>query len=186
LIKLLGIYQTHSNTSPVELKLGLSFLTYVGVAKECFKFKLISSNCNYLFQSHISDIVLTTPRHGNGARWDGFYIPRSHTRFSHTYPLPYRYPTGMRNWTPSPYPTGSGIPAPSPSPHWINFLNKNYKFFLQPLEKCCNSLSSNMLTLTFVRLIDLVALLNINGNFYNTEIIKQNNMTYQHKIIFCI
>ena len=57
---------------------------------------------------------------------------------------------------------------------------------MQPLEKCCNALSNNMLTLTFVRSIDLVAHLNINGSFYNTTIIKQNNMTYQHKIVFCI
>jgi len=33
-----------------------------------------------------------------------------------------------------------------------------------------------MLTLTFVRPIDLVALLNINSSFDNTTIIKQNNM----------
>jgi len=59
-------------------------------------------------------------------------------------------------------------------------------FFLQPLEKCCDALSSNMLTLTFVRSIDLVAHLNINDIFYNPTIIKQNNMTYQRKIIFCI
>jgi len=57
---------------------------------------------------------------------------------------------------------------------------------LHPLEKYCNALSSNMLTLTFVRPIDLVAPLNINDRFYNTTIIKQNNMTYQHKVIFCI
>jgi len=57
---------------------------------------------------------------------------------------------------------------------------------LQPLEKCCNALSINTLTLTFVRQIDLVAPLNINGSFYNTTIIKQNNMAYQHKLIFCI
>jgi len=57
---------------------------------------------------------------------------------------------------------------------------------LQPLEKRCNAFSSNMFTLTFVRPIDLVAPLNINGSFYNTAIIKQNNMAYQHKIIFCI
>ena len=57
---------------------------------------------------------------------------------------------------------------------------------MQPLEKFCNALSSNMLTLTFVRPIDLVAPLNINDSFYNTVIIKQNNMTHQHKIIFCI
>jgi len=44
----------------------------------------------------------------------------------------------------------------------------------------------NFLTLTFVRPIDLVAPLNINGSFYNTAIIKQNNMAYQHKVIFCI
>jgi hypothetical protein len=42
-----------------------------------------------------------------------------------------------------------------------------------------------MFTLTFIRPIDLGAPLNINGSFYNTRIIKQNNMTYQHKIIFC-
>jgi len=57
--------------------------------------------------------------------------------------------------------------------------------FLQPLEKCCNALSSNISALTFVRPIDLVALLNINDSFYNTTIIKQNNMAYQHKVIFC-
>jgi len=43
-----------------------------------------------------------------------------------------------------------------------------------------------MIILTFVRPIDLVAPLNINGNFYNTTIIKQNNMTYKHKVIFSI
>jgi len=57
---------------------------------------------------------------------------------------------------------------------------------LQPLEKWCNALSGNMLTLTFVRQIDLVSPLNINSSFYNTAIIKQNNMTYQHKLVFCI
>jgi len=41
-----------------------------------------------------------------------------------------------------------------------------------------------MFTLTSVRPIDLVAPLNINGSFYNTAIIKQNNMAYQHKIVF--
>ena len=43
-----------------------------------------------------------------------------------------------------------------------------------------------MLTLTFIRPIHLVAHLNINGSFYNMAIIKQNNMVYQHKVIFCI
>jgi len=43
-----------------------------------------------------------------------------------------------------------------------------------------------MFILTFVIPIDLVAPLNINGSFYNTAIIKQNNMAYQHKVIFCI
>ena len=57
---------------------------------------------------------------------------------------------------------------------------------MQTLEKCCNALSSNILTLTFIRPIDLVACLNINGSFYNTTIIKQNNMTCQHKVISCI
>ena len=42
----------------------------------------------------------------------------------------------------------------------------------------------NMFTITFVRSIDLVTLLNINGSFYNTAVIKQNNMTCQPKIIF--
>jgi len=28
---------------------------------------------------------------------DGFYIPRPHTQLSCTYPLPYPYPTGMKN-----------------------------------------------------------------------------------------
>ena len=40
--------------------------------------------------------------------------------------------------------------------------------------------------LTFVRPIDLVSPLNINDSFYNTTIIKQNSMTYQHKVIFYI
>jgi len=43
-----------------------------------------------------------------------------------------------------------------------------------------------MFTLTFVRPIDLVVPLNINGSFYNIAIIKQNNMVYQHKVVFCI
>ena len=57
---------------------------------------------------------------------------------------------------------------------------------MQHLEKYCNALSNNMFTFTIVRPIDLVAPLNINGSFYNTAIIKQNNMAYQHKIVFCI
>jgi len=32
-----------------------------------------------------------------GRGGDGFYLPLPHTLFSHTYPLPYPYPTGMRN-----------------------------------------------------------------------------------------
>jgi hypothetical protein len=40
-----------------------------------------------------------------------------------------------------------------------------------------------MSTLTFVRPVDLVAPLNINDSFYNTAIIKQDNMTYQHKLV---
>jgi len=43
-----------------------------------------------------------------------------------------------------------------------------------------------MLTLTFVRPVDLVAPLNINDSFSNTAIIKQNNKTYKHKVIFSI
>jgi hypothetical protein len=39
-----------------------------------------------------------------------------------------------------------------------------------------------MLTLIYVRPIDLVAPLNTMAVFYNTPIIKQNNMAYQHKI----
>jgi len=35
-----------------------------------------------------------------------------------------------------------------------------------------------MITLAFVRPIDLVAPLNINSSFHNTAIIKQNNMAY--------
>jgi len=57
---------------------------------------------------------------------------------------------------------------------------------LQPLEKCCNALFSDMLILTFARPIGLISPLNINNSFYNTTIIKQNNMSYQHKIIFSI
>jgi len=43
-----------------------------------------------------------------------------------------------------------------------------------------------MFTLTFVKPNDLVAPLNINGSFYDMTIIKQNNMAYQHNIIFYI
>jgi len=43
-----------------------------------------------------------------------------------------------------------------------------------------------MFTLTFVRPNDLVAPLNINGSLYVMTIIKQNNMIYQHKVIFYI
>lgn len=42
-----------------------------------------------------------------------------------------------------------------------------------------------MFTLKFFRPIDLVSPLNINGSFYNKAIIKQNNMAYQHKVVFC-
>jgi len=74
-------------------------------------------------------------------------------------------------------PDGFGYPHSIPIPALNNFfLIKNRFFFLQSLEKCCNALSSNMLTLTFVRPIDLVAPLNINDSFYNTTIINQNNM----------
>lgn len=88
-----------------------------------------------------------------------------------------------------------GYPRSSPSLHWIKFFNKKYKFFCnslekcflkKPLKKCCNALSNNMFTLTFVRPIDLIAPLNTKGSFYNTTIIKQNNMTYHYKVIFCI
>jgi len=43
-----------------------------------------------------------------------------------------------------------------------------------------------MFILTFVRPNDLVASLNISGSFYDITIIKQNNMVYQHKVIFYI
>jgi len=43
-----------------------------------------------------------------------------------------------------------------------------------------------MFILTFVRSNDLVAPLNISGSFYDMTIIKQNNMVYQHKVIFYI
>jgi len=43
-----------------------------------------------------------------------------------------------------------------------------------------------MFTLIFVRPNVLVAPLNINDSFYNITIIKQNNITYQYKIIFYI
>jgi len=43
-----------------------------------------------------------------------------------------------------------------------------------------------MFTLTFFRPIDLVTPLNINCSFYNTTIIKQNSMAYQHKVGFFI
>jgi len=43
-----------------------------------------------------------------------------------------------------------------------------------------------MFTLTFVRLIGLVAHLNINGSFYNTTIIKRITSHINIKVIFCI
>jgi len=43
-----------------------------------------------------------------------------------------------------------------------------------------------MLTLTFVRPIDLVAPLNINDSFYKTTIIKQITSYINIKVIFCI
>jgi len=43
-----------------------------------------------------------------------------------------------------------------------------------------------MFILTFVRPNDLVAPLNISGSFNDMTIIKQNNMVYQHKVIFYI
>jgi len=43
-----------------------------------------------------------------------------------------------------------------------------------------------MSTLTFVRLINLVAPLNINSSFYNTAIIKQITSHINIKIIFCV
>jgi len=43
-----------------------------------------------------------------------------------------------------------------------------------------------MLTLTFVRTIDLVAPLNINGSFYNTTIIKHITSRMNIKVVFCI
>jgi len=120
-----------------------------------------------------------------GQGGDGFYIPRPHTRFSYTYTLPYSYPTGMRKWTPSPIPTGSGIP-PHPRLRIQYFFLIKIEVFWQPLEKCCNALSNNMLTLTFVIPIDLVVSLNINGSFYNTAIIKQITSHINIKVIFCI
>ena len=57
---------------------------------------------------------------------------------------------------------------------------------MQPLDKCCNALLNNILTLTFVRPIDLVAPLNINGSFYNTTTIKQITSHINIKVIFCI
>jgi len=43
-----------------------------------------------------------------------------------------------------------------------------------------------MFTLSFVRPNDLAAPLNINDNFYDRTITKQNNMAYQLKVIFYI
>jgi len=44
---------------------------------------------------------------------DGLYLPRPHTLLPNTYPLPYPYPTGIRNRIASSSPTGSGIPIPA-------------------------------------------------------------------------
>ena len=58
-----------------------------------------------------------------GRGWNGFYLLRSYTLLSYTYPLPYPYIAEMINRISSSSPTGSGIPAPSPQ--WIIFFNKN-------------------------------------------------------------
>ena len=43
-----------------------------------------------------------------------------------------------------------------------------------------------MFILIFVRPNDLVTPLSINDSFYDMTIIKQNNIAYQHKVIFYI
>jgi len=119
-------------------------------------------------------------RHGNGA---GFTfpvpIPDSHILTG--------YPTHtQRGWErePHPHPRWVWVSPPHPRPRIQYFFLIKIEVFLQPLEKCCNTLSSNMLTLTFVRPIDLVAHLNINDSFYNTTIIKQITSHINIKVIF--
>jgi len=43
-----------------------------------------------------------------------------------------------------------------------------------------------MFILTFVRPIDLVVTLNINGSFYNTTVIKHITLRMNIKVVFCI
>jgi len=95
---------------------------------------------------------------------------------TYIYPLPYPYPIHV--------PDGFGYPRSIPALN--NFFKLKIDFFFCNQEQCCNTLSNNMHTLTFVRSNDLVSPLNINDSFYNMTIIKQNNMAYQHKVIFYI
>jgi len=124
--------------------------------------------------------------HGNVAGWGRVL------HFPFPYPIVIYLPVTLpipnedEKLNPIPVPDGFGYPRPIPILALNNFFNKKLKFFLQPLEKYCNALSNDMFTLTFIRPIDLVAPLNINDSFYNTTIIKQNDMTYQHKVFFFI
>jgi len=122
--------------------------------------------------------------HGNVAGWRRvLHFPFPYPFFIYL-PVTLPIPNEDEKLNPIPFPDGFGYPRPILALN--NFFNKKLKFFLQPLEKYCNALSNDMFTLTFIRPIDLVAPLNINGSFYNTTIIKQNNMTYQHKVFFFI
>jgi len=54
--------------------------------------------------------------HGNGAEWGGFCLLHPHPLISYTYPLPYLYSTGIRNYITSLSSIGLSIPDSSPSP----------------------------------------------------------------------
>lgn len=79
---------------------------------------------------------------------DEFYLPRPHTIFSNTYPLPYPYSAEMRNRISSMSPTGLGIPASFPSLKWIIFFLLKIKVFFIPERKVVmtNALFSKKMT----------------------------------------
>ena len=81
-------------------------------------------------------------------------------------PVTLPIPNGDEKLNPIPVPDGFGYPRHIPVPALNIFFNKKWKFFLQPQEQRCNTLSNNTLTLTFGRRNDLVDPLNINGSFH--------------------
>ena len=150
------------------------------------KYYLQHNSLNYffifLFKNGLALMWLRVIRHGNGAGWG--WVLHSPSPYPIIIYLPVTLPIPNEDEKMNLIPIGFGYPCHIPTFN-IFFLIK-IEVFLQPLEKYCNALSNNMLTLTFVRPIDLIARLNINGSFYNMTIIKQITTHINIKIIFCI